>query len=80
MTIMPSATDMMAATLADGHPALQPAFYPHLSEQNASETPAGLERLEHHATQVYETYRLGRDPFEAPFLLDISTATPDAQP
>jgi len=57
---------------------LRPAFYPQLSEENANEKEFMLAKLIQHAESVYRAYAAGREQFELPVLLNISTATPDA--
>lgn len=57
---------------------LRPAFYPQLSEENSKESELGLARLVKHAERVYLAYAAGREQLERPFLVNISTATPDA--
>lgn len=57
---------------------LAPALYPNLSEANATESEWGLSRLVEHAERVHHAFVAGRDGIDPPFLLNISTRTPDA--
>ena len=54
------------------------AFYPQLSDENATETPHMLEKLEAHAVLTYQAFVAGRRAFAPPWLLNISVALPAA--
>lgn len=58
--------------------ALRPALYPGLSEESEAAKPGGLARLTLHGTRCAGSYAVGREQFTAPFLLNVSTATPAA--
>jgi hypothetical protein len=55
-----------------------PALYPNLSEESKKETPYGLARLTKHGERCARTYAAGRANFTPPFLLNVSTTTPNA--
>ena len=59
-------------------PQLAPAFYPHLSDENATETETGLATLVRHAGQTCRAFAAGRDGFRPPLLLNISAELPAA--
>ena len=60
------------------HASLRPAFYPHLSEENAKDSERGLAKLVQHAERTYRAYVAGRKRLGWPFLLNISEKTPAA--
>lgn len=73
------ADSRQAALVADpAFAPLRPAFYPTLSEENASEGEHMMGKLMTHATQVAQSYAAGREALAPPFLLNISEMLPRA--
>jgi hypothetical protein len=58
--------------------AFGPSLYPNLSEESKKQTAYGLNRLTKHGERCAHAYAAGRVNFTPPFLLNVSTATPQA--